>query len=467
MVVALAELDLELDAAEERRGRVEDEPVAGRARARRRAARGRPRRCGARRRRLAAVHATRTPAAGLPAPVSSTWVESEAITAANLLAWSTLGARDLRLVGADERAALDDELAADVEAVGAERRRRGRARRRDPARRRARARRSPRRRGRRTCPARSRRGRPARARRRRRASRSAAPRARSSPRPAARRARRAAPASRRSRGRCARSRPSRRRRARRGRRRRASRAPARRRRRAGGWRSGSARRPCRSRRSGRSPAPRGGRSARTRRRRRASRGGRGTRPACSRRARGRTASSSTVSARCVWSCSPSSARELSRLASSGRPVTENGRARRDGDLDACARAGLVQRRRAARVSSRMASIVLDDGVGRQAALRDAEVHRAARGDDADAELLRRLHLRLDEPLAAAREDVVVVEDGAAAGEQQLGEAGAGGGVLGLGVDARPGGVELDEPLEERRLLARALASASGRGGGGC
>ena len=47
---------------------------------------------------------------------------------------------------------------------------------------------------------------------------------------------------------------------------------------------------------------------------------------------------------------------------------------------------------------------------------------------------------------------MVVEDGRAAGEHQLGEAGAGGRVLGFGVDARPGRVELDEPFEERRLL---------------
>ena len=41
--------------------------------------------------------------------------------------------------------------------------------------------------------------------------------------------------------------------------------------------------------------------------------------------------------------------------------------------------------------------VLDERVGRQAAVGFAEVHRAARGDDADAELARRAHLGLDEP----------------------------------------------------------------------
>ena len=81
-----------------------------------------------------------------------------------------MGARDLALVGAHERAAVDDELAADVEPVDAVRRRRRRARRRDRRRRRARARRSPRPRGRRTCPARASRCRRGRAPPRRRAS---------------------------------------------------------------------------------------------------------------------------------------------------------------------------------------------------------------------------------------------------------------------------------------------------------
>ena len=66
--------------------------------------------------------------------------------------------------------------------------------------------------------------------------------------------------------------------------------------------------------------------------------------------------------------------------------------------------------------------LLDEVVGRKAAVRDAEVHRAARGDDADADLGRGAELGLDEPGDAAREDVVVVEDGRAARERELGEA---------------------------------------------
>ncbi len=66
--------------------------------------------------------------------------------------------------------------------------------------------------------------------------------------------------------------------------------------------------------------------------------------------------------------------------------------------------------------------VLDERVRRQAAVRLAEVHRAARGDEAHTDLLRRADLGLDEPGDAAREDVVVVEDGRAPRERELGEA---------------------------------------------
>ena len=65
--------------------------------------------------------------------------------------------------------------------------------------------------------------------------------------------------------------------------------------------------------------------------------------------------------------------------------------------------------------------VLDELVGREPAVGLAEVHRAARGDDPDAELARRLHLGLDQAGPPAREDVVVVEDGRAARERELGE----------------------------------------------
>src|SRR5262249_37448189 len=51
--------------------------------------------------------------------------------------------------------------------------------------------------------------------------------------------------------------------------------------------------------------------------------------------------------------------------------------------------------------------------------------------------------------------VVVVGRGRAARARERGEAGARGGPLGLVVDVRPDRIELDEPLEERRLLGEA------------
>ena len=47
---------------------------------------------------------------------------------------------------------------------------------------------------------------------------------------------------------------------------------------------------------------------------------------------------------------------------------------------------------------------------------------------------------------------MVVEDGAAARERELREPGTGGGVLGLGVDPAPDGIELLQPGEEIGLL---------------
>ena len=56
------------------------------------------------------------------------------------------------------------------------------------------------------------------------------------------------------------------------------------------------------------------------------------------------------------------------------------------------------------------------------------------------------------PVRPAREDVVVVEDGRAARQRELGEARARGGVLGLGVEPRPDRIELAQPGEEIGLL---------------
>ncbi len=121
------------------------------------------------------------------------------------------------------------------------------------------------------------------------------------------------------------------------------------------------------------------------------------------------------------------------------------RARRDRELDARARAGLVELPREPLGVREHSVQVLDQLVRRQPAVGLAEIHRAARRDDPDAELTGRLHLGLDEPLPPAREDVVVVEHRRATGQRELGEPGASGGVLGLGVDARPDRIELAQP----------------------
>ena len=129
-----------------------------------------------------------------------------------------------------------------------------------------------------------------------------------------------------------------------------------------------------------------------------------------------------------------------------------GRARRDSDLDARARARLVQGAVEPLRLGQYGVDLLHELVRGKPAVRHAEVHRAARRDDADPELSRGLHLGLEDPLAPAREDVVVVEDGRAAREGELGEPCARRGVLGLRVDPGPDGIELAQPREEVGLL---------------
>ena len=173
-------------------------------------------------------------------------------------------------------------------------------------------------------------------------------------------------------------------------------------------------------------------------------------PSCSRYSTGRQpysswqyASSSTVSARCVCSCSPSR-RASSADSRISRPGDREGRARRDHQLRVAIGEPLG-------LGQHLVGI-LDELVRWQAAVGFAEVHRAARGDQPHAQLARRGHLRLDEVAAAAREDVVVVEHRRAAGERELGKAGLRGRVLGLGVDPRPDGIEGLQPGEEVGLL---------------
>ncbi len=65
---------------------------------------------------------------------------------------------------------------------------------------------------------------------------------------------------------------------------------------------------------------------------------------------------------------------------------------------------------------------------------------------------RRAHFGLHEPARAAREEVVVVEDGRAAGQRELGQPRTSRRVLGLVVEPRPHGIELAQPREEIGLL---------------
>ena len=102
--------------------------------------------------------------------------------------------------------------------------------------------------------------------------------------------------------------------------------------------------------------------------------------------------------------------------------------------------------------------VLDELVGRKPAVGLAHVHGAPRGDDAHAELPRRLDLRLDEAGLPAREDVVVVERCRTAAEREHGETGARGGVLRIAVDPLPERIEGAEPVKRSACCARVRVS---------
>ena len=92
------------------------------------------------------------------------------------------------------------------------------------------------------------------------------------------------------------------------------------------------------------------------------------------------------------------------------PGDRERRAWGNGDLDARAGPALVQGRREPLGVCEHRVDVLDEVVGRQPAVRDAKVHGAARRDEPQPDLARRLHLGLDQTVAPAREEVVVVED---------------------------------------------------------
>ena len=225
---------------------------------------------------------------------------------------------------------------------------------------------------------------------------------------------------------------------------------------AAGSTSGSARRPCPSPRTARPRRRRGGRSGRTTRRPRASRAARGTRPACSRRARGSTPPPRRSRRGACGGRGPS--RRASVADSSiSRPVTENGE---QGATATCTRAPGPSSWNAAWSRSVSASTASSSSTSSSGGSPPSDTPRSIDPREATRrtpELARRLDLGLEDPGPAAREHVVVVEDGRAAGERELREPGARRRVLRLGVDPRPDGIELAEPREEVRLLRPAPA----------
>ncbi len=164
-------------------------------------------------------------------------------------------------------------------------------------------------------------------------------------------------------------------------------------------------------------------------------------------------SSSIVSARWVWSRTP---RRRARAADSViRPsVTENGEHGPTAIRSIAPGAGSCQRSMAASVAAEDGVAVLDHLVRRQAALRGAEVHRAAAGVEAQPEPGGRADRRLQQLAGGAREQVVVVGAGRAARHRERGQGRPGRVVDDLGVHARPARVERGEPAEEVRVLGQ-------------
>ena len=131
------------------------------------------------------------------------------------------------------------------------------------------------------------------------------------------------------------------------------------------------------------------------------------------------------------------------------------RARRQRDPHHRARRRIVEAadRGLARGQDRVA--VLDDLVGRKPAIRPPEIHRAAAGMKPQADRRGGADLDLEEVAGVSREDVVVVGRRRAARARERRQTGARRCPARLGVDQRPHRVELDQPLEQRRLLSEA------------
>ena len=128
------------------------------------------------------------------------------------------------------------------------------------------------------------------------------------------------------------------------------------------------------------------------------------------------------------------------------------RARRQRDPAHRARLRLVELVQRVFVGGEDRVAVLDHAVRRQPALRDAQIHRAAARVEADAELARRLDLDRQQVAGAVREDVVVVATRSCSPSAAAPRARRAPRRAPTRVDPRPHRIQLDQPLEQRRLL---------------
>ena len=97
------------------------------------------------------------------------------------------------------------------------------------------------------------------------------------------------------------------------------------------------------------------------------------------------------------------------------------RARRERDADLRARLRVVEQLQHPLAVGEDRVLVLHHAVGRQAAVFDRQVHRAARHGHAHAEAQRLLDRDVDRVLEPRRVEVMMVRGGRAAGKQELGQ----------------------------------------------
>ena len=153
-------------------------------------------------------------------------------------------------------------------------------------------------------------------------------------------------------------------------------------------------------------------------------------------------------------CRRTPRRRASSAASVISPrVTENGEQGASAIRTIAPGAGSWKRLIAASLAARIASRSSTTSSGGSPPSELPEIHRAAAGVEAQADGRGGADLDLEEVPGVAREDVVVVGGRRAARARERRQAGARRCPARLGVDQRPHRVELDQPLEQRRLLS--------------